>query len=173
MVSHFLCSQPVGGWVGERSEWFPMTGRFVGFQRREKELRRGHNREGCWLVMAAGGSCLGVMGCDVSGVNRVVGRQLLWGKEGGFVVCNRDFHYIPSKTTSFWCCLNNNNNSFILIGQFIRFTSRTADSTSPTPIQCNSGLIDGTKPELWLVSGRSDPIFKTMSSTSYIAFEIF
>ena len=63
----------------------------VGFQRRDRELGKDDDKEGCWLVTTIGKSCLGVVGCDLSRTGKVVGRQLLRGEEGGFAVCNRDF----------------------------------------------------------------------------------
>ena len=87
------------------------------FQCRGRELGRGDGREGCWFVTAANGSCLGVAGHGASLVGKAVDRQLLRGKEGGFAVCNFDFHYIPSKTASFWYCLKK---KLIWLNQLVR-----------------------------------------------------
>ena len=56
----------------------------VGFQCRIRELGRGDAREGCRLVTAAGGSCLGVASHDALMAGGAAAQQLLQGEEGGF-----------------------------------------------------------------------------------------
>ena len=63
----------------------------VGFQRRDRELGKDDDKEGCRLVTTVGESYLSIVGRDLSGTGKVAGRQLLRGEEGGFAVCNRDF----------------------------------------------------------------------------------
>ena len=80
---------------------------------------------------------------------------------GGGRVCNFDFHYIPSKTTSFWYCFKKKINLIEpadseKTDRFVRFTSWIVDSSGPTPIQCYSDPIDQTGPESWLDGGLTD-----------------
>ena len=88
------CLQEEGGGAGYQLEGVVSSDREVsnvGFQRRDRQLGKDDDKEGCWLVTTVSESCLGVVGCDLSGTGKVAGRQLLRGKERGFAVCNYDF----------------------------------------------------------------------------------
>ena len=85
------------------------------------------------------------------------------GEEGGFVVCNFDFHYIPSKTASFWWCFKKIN-LINLVGSSNSPVEPLVQVVQPL-VQCYSGPIDWIGSEPLPAGGRTDrsnPILKTM-----------
>ena len=137
----------------------------VGFQRRDRELGKDDDKEGCRLVTTVGESYLSIVGRDLSGTGKVVGRQLLRGEEGGFAVCNRDFlifiiyilqnDVVLMPKTSKCRCFDAVKKKLNLIESadsdgtdwFVWFTGWNIGSSGLTSVQCNYGPIDQTELE--------------------------